>query len=69
MKLFKIILSALSRAMTIFLSGDLLYLYYDGSWYDPNQFIEYTEVIMLWGFIIIFTIWTIFYITKEAKNI
>jgi hypothetical protein len=30
------------------LSSDLLYLYYDNAWYDPMQFIEIAEVIVLY---------------------
>ena len=40
----------INMSMPLFLSvmcGDLLYLYFAGSWYDPIKLIEYTEVILL----------------------
>jgi len=40
----------INMSMPLFLSvtcGDLLYLYFIGSWYDPIKLIEYTEVIFL----------------------
>lgn len=30
------------------LSGDLLYLYYNGGWVEPVKWIEVSEVIILW---------------------
>ena len=35
------------------LSGDLLYLYYDKAWYDPNRFIEVAELVMLYLFVVL----------------
>lgn len=35
-------------ALMAVLAGDILILYYQGNWYDPNQFIEITEVIILY---------------------
>ena len=34
--------------LLVCLSGDLLYLYWAGAWYDPILWIEITEIIMLW---------------------
>jgi len=33
--------------ITSVLSGDLLYLYFKGCWYDPTKWIEITEVVAL----------------------
>lgn len=34
-------------AMLLVLSGDLLYLYLAGRWYDPNDAIEKAELVLL----------------------
>jgi len=44
----------LNLAVSIFLvvvSANLLYLYYAGYWYDPNQVIVAIELVFLWIFI------------------
>ena len=33
------------------LSVDILYLYYAGSWIEPNTFIRVCELVMLWSLI------------------
>ncbi len=33
------------------LAGDILYLYYAGSWIEPRKVIEVSELIMLWAFV------------------
>jgi hypothetical protein len=33
------------------LSVDILYLYYAGSWIEPNTFIRVCELVMLWALI------------------
>ena len=38
----------LPHIMVMCLSGDLLYLYYGGYWYDPMQWIETLEVVVLY---------------------
>jgi hypothetical protein len=40
------------RLLLTILAGDLLYLYYAGSWYDPIRAIEIAEVILLYVFIV-----------------
>jgi hypothetical protein len=42
----KIINMAVSLFLSV-LSGDLLYLYFAGGWYDPSKLIEYSEVVLL----------------------
>jgi hypothetical protein len=39
--------------LTAGLSADLLYLYFYGSWYDPIQLIEYSEVALLFILVIL----------------
>ena len=34
--------------VNVVLSGDLLYLYYAGRWYDPIKFVEISEVVILY---------------------
>jgi len=36
----------------VVLAGDLLYLYYSGAWWDPKRWIEKTEVICLYAFVV-----------------
>ena len=48
-----ILLNLAISILFIVLAGDLLYLYYIGSWYDPIKVIEYTEVIFLYLFIVL----------------
>lgn len=47
----KTVIMLLSVAVAV-LSGDLLYLYYAHSWNDPIKLIEYSEVVILWVFVI-----------------
>ena len=44
----KYILSIGKTLLLLILSADLLYLYYSGSWHDPNPIIELAEVAILW---------------------
>jgi len=39
---------ALVTTFLFWLPIDLLYLYYDGNWYDPNRFIEVAELVLLY---------------------
>lgn len=47
------------------LAGDLLYLYFVNAWYDPNQFIEKSELVLLVSFILL----TLVRIIKKMKEI
>lgn len=38
--------------LLIVTSGDLLYLYYKGCWYDPIDIIEHSEVAIFWVILI-----------------
>lgn len=38
----------LEDLLLMVLSGDLLYLYYKGAWYDPFYWIEISEVVLLY---------------------
>lgn len=42
-------------AISIVLACDLIYLYFAGAWHDPNKFIEYSEVALLFIYIVIAT--------------
>lgn len=52
MKILKMFLKIITPIMASVLSGDLIYLYYAGGWYDPNRTIEVIELIMLYIFFI-----------------
>jgi hypothetical protein len=39
--------------ITVVLSGDLIYLYLVGGWYDPSKWIEITELACLILFIVL----------------
>jgi len=41
------IINLLISAWLFVMCVDLLYLYYNGAWYDPIQWVETTEVILL----------------------
>jgi len=43
----KLILELFSLMFLIVLSADLLYLYYNGQWYDPYPGIEIAELVLL----------------------
>ncbi|KKL09845.1 hypothetical protein LCGC14_2561790 [marine sediment metagenome] len=62
-KFFLILLMLLN----VVLSGDLLYLYYAGMWYDPILWIEASEIVMLY-IIGISSLITAIYLIKKAKN-
>ena len=47
----------------IVLSGDLLYIFYRGSWYDPIKLIEVAEIVCLWCFIVL----AIFHTFREIR--
>jgi hypothetical protein len=50
------------------LSADLLYLYYNGCWYDPYKFIENTEVVMLYVFVLTGIFYTTLYTIKLWRS-
>lgn len=58
---FKCILQPYGRIIPAILAGDLLHLYYHGSWYDPSKFIELIEVTVLYLIIILSVYWTVYY--------
>jgi peptidoglycan biosynthesis protein MviN/MurJ (putative lipid II flippase) len=43
------ILDLVIMAVFVILSIDILYLYYNGAWYDPYRFIEISEVLLLYA--------------------
>ncbi|MBA7481036.1 hypothetical protein ES707_16504 [subsurface metagenome] len=53
----------MTDSLLIILSGDLLYLYFAGAWYDTRVAVEITEVILL-CFTCIFGIWRLFRFSK-----
>ena len=60
-------------SMLLFVTcGDLLYLYFMGSWYDPIELIEYTEVVLMFVFALLGLYRSIVLtkrLFKEAKKI
>lgn len=61
-------LGGVSRLMLTVLAGDLLYLYYIGSWYDPIKLIEISEVVLLYICVIGGIVWTIKYLKNPSKK-
>ncbi|MBI4304534.1 MAG: hypothetical protein HY665_09400 [Chloroflexi bacterium] len=47
MKTSKVIMEVVINTALIALPGDLLYLYIVGSWYDPIEVVEITELVIL----------------------
>ena len=43
----RFVIELLLSLMLMVTSGDLLYLYFDGAWYDPNKVVEVSEVVCL----------------------
>ncbi len=50
------------------LAADLLYLYFVGGWYDPNKFIEYSEVTLLFILVILSISYFIYLIIETSKR-
>jgi len=61
----KFIIEILIAIMLVVTSGDLLYLYFDGAWYDPNRGIEISEVVCLCIFICL----GLFYLVHRIRGI
>ncbi len=47
----KMLIRFLRYILITTLSGDLLYLYYNGGWVEPIKWIEVSEVIILWALV------------------
>ena len=47
------ILDLVLMGVFVILSLDILYLYYNGAWYDPYKIIEISEVLLLYAFSVI----------------
>ena len=45
----KHLIEIITDTLLIILPADLLYLYFMGAWYDPIRAIEVTELVILWG--------------------
>jgi hypothetical protein len=58
----------LGRLIILALAGDILYLYYAGSWYDPIKAIEIIEVVLIYCLAVGSIVWAIFYIRGRAKS-
>ena len=50
------------------LSGDLLYLYYNGGWVEPIKWIEVSEVIILWALVFAGSVGLVYQVKREAKR-
>ena len=47
------LLNSFTGAIITVLSGDILYLYYAGAWVEPIRFIEISELVMLYSFVVL----------------
>jgi len=63
----KIINMSVSLFLSV-LAGDLLYLYFIDSWYDPIKLIKYSEVVLLFVFVVL-GIARFIIITKQLFNL
>ncbi len=54
--------------MLVATSADLLDLYFSGAWYDPNRFIEVSELAMLALFIVMSLSYFVWRIRQEMHN-
>jgi len=50
------------------LSGDLLYLYYNGGWVEPVKWIEVSEVIILWVLVFAGSVGLVYQVKREAEK-
>jgi len=64
----RFILEILLAVMLVVTSADLLYLYFDGAWYDPNRGIEVSELVCL-GILICLGIYYLVYRIRSIRKL
>ena len=67
-KFLNYILGALARLYFALMAVIILIWYYKGLWYDPNKFIEYTEVAVHYIFAVGGLFWLIHFIYQELQK-
>ncbi|MBA7663111.1 hypothetical protein ES703_71150 [subsurface metagenome] len=64
----KMLIRFLRYILITALSGDLLYLYYNGGWVEPIKWIEVSEVIILWALVFAGSVGLVYQVKREVER-